>query len=143
MSFKISHKSSETIAANNELGAAVYSDPPSLGPAGLDFLCSAPARLEFAWRLASQIQEGFPATRAVLIGRRPIPDRSTRRGSGRGSTGWLGRASGERIRYCLDREGYYHPEWYRKLSREMRASGQAVWLEAHPHAGGFANREGE
>ena len=41
----------------------------------------------------------------------------------------------ERIRYCLDRAGYYHPEWrgpYRRLRREMLDSGQGVWLEANP-----------
>jgi hypothetical protein len=41
----------------------------------------------------------------------------------------------ERIRYCLDREGYYHPEWrgpYRKWRRELANSSEAVWLEPHP-----------
>jgi hypothetical protein len=38
----------------------------------------------------------------------------------------------ERIRYCLDRDGYYHPEWQgecRKLRRELRLAGLAVLLE--------------
>jgi hypothetical protein len=41
----------------------------------------------------------------------------------------------ERIRLCLDREGYYHPEWrgpYQQLGREMRNSGLAVLLEPPP-----------
>jgi hypothetical protein len=41
----------------------------------------------------------------------------------------------ERIRYCLDREGYYHPEWqglYRQERRELRNAGLAVLLEPHP-----------
>ena len=41
----------------------------------------------------------------------------------------------ERIRYCLDREGYYHPEWqgpYRQARAELRQAGLAVLLEPHP-----------
>ncbi len=41
----------------------------------------------------------------------------------------------ERIRYCLDPEGRYHPEWqgrFRRLRRELRNSGTAIWLEPHP-----------
>jgi hypothetical protein len=41
----------------------------------------------------------------------------------------------ERIRYCLDREGYYHPEWQgecRRVRRELRQAGLAVLLEP-PH----------
>ena len=41
----------------------------------------------------------------------------------------------ERIRYCLDRDGYYHPEWrgaYRELRRQLRNSPMAIWLEPHP-----------
>ncbi len=41
----------------------------------------------------------------------------------------------ERIRYCLDQEGNYHPEWqgrYRKVRREIRNSSMAGWLEPYP-----------
>ncbi len=41
----------------------------------------------------------------------------------------------ERIRYCLDQEGNYHPEWqgrYRRVRRELRNSSMAGWLEPHP-----------
>ncbi len=41
----------------------------------------------------------------------------------------------ERIRYCLDREGNYHPElrgWFRQYRRELRNAGLGVWLEPHP-----------
>ena len=41
----------------------------------------------------------------------------------------------ERMRYCLDREGNYHPElrgWFRQYRRELRAAGAGMWLEPHP-----------
>ena len=41
----------------------------------------------------------------------------------------------ERIRYCLDHEGNYHPEWqgrFRECRRELRNSPMAMWLEPHP-----------
>jgi len=41
----------------------------------------------------------------------------------------------ERLRYCLDREGNYHPEWrgaYRERRRQMREAGLGVWLEPYP-----------
>jgi len=41
----------------------------------------------------------------------------------------------EQMRYCLDREGNYHPElrgWFRQYRRELRAAGAGMWLEPHP-----------
>jgi hypothetical protein len=41
----------------------------------------------------------------------------------------------ERMRYCLDREGNYHPElrgWFRQRRRELRNAGIGMWLEPHP-----------
>ena len=41
----------------------------------------------------------------------------------------------ERIRYCLDPEGNYHPEWqgkFRQYRRGLRNSPMAMWLEPHP-----------
>lgn len=41
----------------------------------------------------------------------------------------------ERIRYCLDLDGNYHPEWqgrFRECRRELRNSPMAMWLEPHP-----------
>ena len=41
----------------------------------------------------------------------------------------------ERIRYCLDPEGNYHPQWrgrFRQFRRELRNSPMAMWLEPHP-----------
>jgi len=46
----------------------------------------------------------------------------------------------EQIRYCLDREGVYHPEWrvrYSQLRQELRGSPMAVWLEPHPILAGI------
>ena len=41
----------------------------------------------------------------------------------------------ERIRYCLDPDGNYHPEWrgkFRQYRQELRQSPMATWLEPHP-----------
>jgi len=41
----------------------------------------------------------------------------------------------ERIRYCLDPEENYHPEWqgrFRQYRRELRNSPMAMWREPHP-----------
>jgi len=41
----------------------------------------------------------------------------------------------ERIRYCLDQDGNYHPEWqgrFRQWRQELRNSPMAMWLEPHP-----------
>ena len=41
----------------------------------------------------------------------------------------------ERYRYCLDREGNYHPELrgrFRQYCRELRAAGLGMFLEPHP-----------
>ncbi len=41
----------------------------------------------------------------------------------------------ERLRYCLDSDGNYHPEWrgrFRQYRRELRNSPLAMWLEPHP-----------
>ena len=41
----------------------------------------------------------------------------------------------ERIRYCLDPDGNYHPEWqgrFRQYRRELRNSELAMLLEPHP-----------
>jgi hypothetical protein len=41
----------------------------------------------------------------------------------------------EQIRFCLDSEGNYHPEWrgrYRQFRRELSSSPMAMWLEPHP-----------
>jgi len=41
----------------------------------------------------------------------------------------------ERYRYCLDREGNYHPELrgrFRQYRRQLRAAGLGMWLEPHP-----------
>jgi len=51
----------------------------------------------------------------------------------------------ERIRYCLDQEGNYHPEWqgrYRQCRRELRNSPMAMWLEPHPILTGLRRQEG-
>ena len=46
----------------------------------------------------------------------------------------------ERIRYCLDPDGNYHPEWRgrcRQYRRELRNSPMAMWLEPHPVLAGL------
>lgn len=41
----------------------------------------------------------------------------------------------ERMRFCLDKQGRYHPEWeeeFRRVRAEWRGTPTAVWLEPHP-----------
>ncbi len=41
----------------------------------------------------------------------------------------------ERMRYCLDPEGNYHPEWqgrFREYRRKLREAGLGALLEPHP-----------
>lgn len=41
----------------------------------------------------------------------------------------------ERLRFCLDKQGRYHPEWeeeFRRVRAEWRGTPTAVWLEPHP-----------
>jgi hypothetical protein len=41
----------------------------------------------------------------------------------------------ERLRFCLDKQGRYHPEWeeeFRRVRAEWRGTDMAVWLEPHP-----------
>ena len=41
----------------------------------------------------------------------------------------------ERLKFCLDKEGRYHPEWeeeFRRVRARWRGTEMAVWLEPHP-----------
>jgi hypothetical protein len=41
----------------------------------------------------------------------------------------------ERLKFCLDKWGGYHPEWaatFRRVRREWRGTDMEVWLEPHP-----------
>ncbi len=41
----------------------------------------------------------------------------------------------ERMKFCLDKQGRYHPEWedeFRKVRARWRGTEMAVWLEPHP-----------
>ena len=74
---------------------------------------------------------------AALIGGGTVPDAGLEMETGLRSRVYrLGRPRyWERIRYCLDREGHYHPEWrgpYRKVRQELRNAGLAFLLEPHP-----------
>jgi hypothetical protein len=87
-------------------------------------------RRGLAWRFMTRLLGGWPV---------PDPDAEMRPEMENGLRACvypLGRPRfWERIRYCLDEEGNYHPEWqgrFRELRREMRNSGMAMWLEPHP-----------
>jgi hypothetical protein len=41
----------------------------------------------------------------------------------------------ERLRFCLDKQGRYHPEWeeeFRRVRAEWRGTDMEIWLEPHP-----------
>ena len=41
----------------------------------------------------------------------------------------------ERLRFCLDKQGRYHPDWeakFRRVRAEWRGTDMEVWLEPHP-----------
>jgi hypothetical protein len=40
----------------------------------------------------------------------------------------------ERLRFCLDKQGRYHPEWEEEFGKwtAWRGTSLEVWLEPHP-----------
>lgn len=50
----------------------------------------------------------------------------------------------ERLKFCLDKQGRYHPEWeaeFRKVRAEWRGTPAAVWLEPHPILASLRQKE--
>ena len=50
----------------------------------------------------------------------------------------------ERMKFCLDKPGCYHPEWRGRVSKvraEWRGTKTAVWLKPHPMLASLRQRE--
>ena len=50
----------------------------------------------------------------------------------------------ERLKFCLDKQGRYHPEWeevFRRVRAEWRGTEMKVWLEPHPILASLRQKE--
>ena len=113
-------------------------DPPQIrihnpwGRFGLVFYTQ--RRRGFAWRFMTKLMRGRPVPGP---GPEIEPEMEPEMETGLRSRVYaLGRPRfWERIRYCLDKQGNYHPEWqgqFRECRRELSNSSMAMWLEPHP-----------